>query len=247
MLVNRKIYNKLISKVGQIAILIDPDKSSSENYLANLIRKADFAQVDYFFVGGSSVSKKDFEFTLKFLNENTSIPLVIFPGANHQISHKADAILYLSLLSGRNPDFLIGQHVESAMELYKMDIEIIPTAYILIDGGKTSAVAYISQTTPIPRDKVSIARNTALAGFLQGKKIVFFDAGSGADFSVPVEIIQEMRGLEIPTIVGGGVKDIETIEKFKENGANVIVIGNYIEENLDFLIDIKDFMLSNSK
>ncbi len=247
MLVNRKIYNKLISKVGQIAILIDPDKSSSENYLANLIRKADFAQIDYFFVGGSSVSKKDFEFTLKFLNENTSIPLVIFPGANHQISHKADAILYLSLLSGRNPDFLIGQHVESAMELYKMDIEIIPTAYILIDGGKTSAVAYISQTTPIPRDKVSIARNTALAGFLQGKKIVFFDAGSGADFSVPVEIIQEMRGLEIPTIVGGGVKDIETIEKFKENGANVIVIGNYIEENLDFLIDIKDFMLSNSK
>ena len=247
MLVNRKIYNKLISKVGQIAILIDPDKSSSENYLANLIRKADFAQIDYFFVGGSSVSKKDFEFTLKFLNENTSIPLVIFPGANHQISHKADAILYLSLLSGRNPDFLIGQHVESAMELYKMDIEIIPTAYILIDGGKTSAVAYISQTTPIPRDKVSIARNTALAGFLQGKKIVFFDAGSGADFSVPVEIIQEMRGLEIPTIVGGGVKDIETIEKFKENGANVIVIGNYVEENLDFLIDIKDFMLSNSK
>ena len=247
MLVNEKIYNKLISKVGQIAILIDPDKSSSVDYLANLIRKADFAQVDYFFVGGSSVSKKDFEFTLKFLNENTSIPLVIFPGANHQISHKADAILYLSLLSGRNPDFLIGQHVESAMELYKMDIEIIPTAYILIDGGKTSAVAYISQTTPIPRDKVSIARNTALAGFLQGKKIVFFDAGSGADFSVPVEIIQEMRGLEIPTIVGGGVKDIETIEKFKENGANVIVIGNYIEENLDFLIDIKDFMLSNSK
>jgi len=246
-LVNEKIYNKLISKVGQIAILIDPDKSSSVDYLANLIRKADFAQVDYFFVGGSSVSKKDFEFTLKFLNENTSIPLVIFPGANHQISHKADAILYLSLLSGRNPDFLIGQHVESAMELYKMDIEIIPTAYILIDGGKTSAVAYISQTTPIPRDKVSIARNTALAGFLQGKKIVFFDAGSGADFSVPVEIIQEMRGLEIPTIVGGGVKDIETIEKFKENGANVIVIGNYIEENLDFLIDIKDFMLSNSK
>lgn len=247
MLVNEKIYNKLISKVGQIAILIDPDKSSSEDYLANLIRKVDFAQVDYFFVGGSSVSKKDFEFTLNFLSENTSIPLVIFPGANHQISEKADAILYLSLLSGRNPDFLIGQHVESAMELYKMDLEIIPTAYILIDGGKTSAVAYISQTTPIPRDKVSIARNTALAGFLQGKKIVFFDAGSGADHSVPIEIIHEMRNLEIPTIVGGGIKDIETIEKFKENGANVIVLGNYIEENVDFLIDIKDFLLSNSK
>lgn len=246
MLVNEKIYNKLISKVGQIAILIDPDKSSSEYYLANLIRKADFAQVDYFFVGGSSVSKKDFEFTLNFLSENTTIPIVIFPGANHQISEKADAILYLSLLSGRNPDFLIGQHVESAMELYKMDLEIIPTAYILIDGGRTSAVAYISQTTPIPRDKVSIARNTALAGFLQGKKIVFFDAGSGADYSVPIEIIQEMRNLEIPTIVGGGIKDIETIEKFKENGANVIVLGNYIEENVDFLIDIKDF-ISNSK
>lgn len=247
MLVNEKIYNKLISKVGQIAILIDPDKSSSVDYLANLIRKADFAQVDYFFIGGSSVSKKDFEFTLNFLSENTTIPIVIFPGANHQISEKADAILYLSLLSGRNPDFLIGQHVESAMELYKMDLEIIPTAYILIDGGKTSAVAYISQTTPIPRDKVSIARNTALAGFLQGKKIVFFDAGSGADYSVPIEIIQEMRNLEIPTIVGGGIKDIETIEKFKENGTNVIVLGNYIEENVDFLIDIKDFLISNSK
>lgn len=247
MLVNEKIYKKIISKVGQIAVLIDPDKSNSENYLADLIKKANFAKVDYFFIGGSSVSKKDFQFTLNFLEKHTAIPLVIFPGGNHQISEKADAILYLSLLSGRNPDFLIGQHVESAMELHKMDLEIIPTAYVLIDGGKTSAVAYISQTTPIPRDKVSIARNTALAGFLQGKKVVFFDAGSGANFNVPIEIIQEMRELEVPTIVGGGIKNIETIEKYRENGANVIVLGNYIEQNLDFLIDVKEFLLSNSK
>ena len=122
-----------------------------------------------------------------------------------------------------------------------MDIEIIPTGYILIDGGNLSTVAYVSQTTPIPRDQISIIKNTAIAGVLQGKKLLYFDAGSGAMESIPPEIIKELLFLETPMIVGGGVKSIEEIENLKSSGVNVIVIGNHIEENHDFLNEIKEY------
>ncbi len=237
-----KILNQFISEKGQIAVLIDPDKSTSELYLRDLVKKAEFAQVHYFFVGGSTVSKKDFEEVINFLSENSSIPIVIFPGSFQQISNKADAILYLSLLSGRNPDYLIGHHVQSAQELWDMNIEVIPTAYILIDGGNSSAVAYISQTSPIPSDKITIAKSTAIAGVLQGKKIVFFDAGSGAKNSISCELISQVDQLGIPLIVGGGIKTIEEILHFKNAGANVVVIGNHVEKNIDFLLDIKNYI-----
>ena len=130
-----EIYNSIASRKGQIAVLIDPDKCSDKTKLSELLKRAKFANVDFLFVGGSTVSQHDFIESIEFIKQSSSIPLVIFPGASHQISNEADALLYLSLISGRNPDFLIGHHVQSAQEVFEMDIEVIPTAYILIDGG----------------------------------------------------------------------------------------------------------------
>ena len=235
-----KILKQFSSQKGQIAILIDPDKSNKEGDLIRLIRNAEIAEIDYFFIGGSTVTKSDFEKVISILKNNTIIPLIIFPGSTHQISEKADAILYLSLISGRNPDYLIGQHVNSANELFEMDIEIMPTGYILIDGGNKSSVAYVSQTTPIPRDQTNIATKTAIAGVLQGKQIIYFDAGSGAKKTIPIEMIKNVQKLNVPIIVGVGIKKIETINEYKNSGVNVIVLGNHIENNIDFVLDLKN-------
>lgn len=241
-----KILNAFSSKYGQIAVLIDPDKVKDEVYLKALVEKALYADVDYFFVGGSTVSSSDFNFVIQKLKSITDIPVVIFPGSSQQVSGEADAILYLSLISGRNPEYLIGQHVQSAEEIIALDLEVIPTGYILIDGGKQSSVAYVSQTTPIPRDKESIAYKTALAGSLLGKSILFFDAGSGAEHSVPFSLLQKVTSsIQLPTIVGGGIRSIESIQKYTEAKANVIVIGNHIEESIDFLLDIKNYKLQS--
>ncbi len=236
------ITNRFSKRTGQIAILIDPEKSKNKVQLKELIKKAQFAKVDYLFVGGSTVSREDFVSVVSFLKENSSIPVVIFPGASHQISKDADALLYLSLISGRNPDYLIGHHVQSANEVYAMDIEVIPTAYILIDGGTKSSVAYVSQTTPIPNDKISIITNTAKAGILQGKKLLYLDAGSGAQQSVLPETVRELKQLNSPIIIGGGIRTKEQISELSVAGANVIVIGNKIEEDIDFLLDIQSFI-----
>lgn len=242
MKLNKEIFNKLNSKTGQIAVLIDPDETNTLEKLREIVEKAKFANVDYFFVGGSTVTRTDFQKTTSVLKSLTDIPLVIFPGDHQQLSNDADALLYLSLLSGRNPEYLIGQHVKSAQELIQLDLEIIPTAYILIDGGKQSTVAYVSQTTPIPRDNTQIALNTAIAGTLQGNKVVYFDAGSGAVQAVDASLIKQVKAqLETVTIVGGGVRSVEQIEALKAAGTNVIVIGNKIEEDIDFLLDIQNY------
>ncbi len=239
------IYNKFLSSRGQIAILVDPEKTNTLEQIENLTKKAAFAKIDYFFVGGSTVSRIDLEKTVHLLKQNTTIPVVLFPGGSHQLSNEADALLYLSLVSGRNPDYLITHHVNSAQEIVKMNIELIPTAYILVDGGTKSSVAYISQTTPIPREQNTIALNTALAAIFQGKKLVYFDAGSGAKELVPFEFVEQLkREIDIPIIIGGGIKSVVEIEAFKKSGVNVVVIGNHIEENIDFLLDIQNYKLS---
>ncbi|HRO75235.1 MAG TPA: geranylgeranylglyceryl/heptaprenylglyceryl phosphate synthase [Crocinitomicaceae bacterium] len=233
------IYNKLAQKKGQIAILIDPEKATDKVALLALIQKAEFAQIDFFFIGGSTVTRKETENIVSILKANTDIPLILFPGSSHQISHDADAILLLSLLSGRNADFLIGHHVLASPELHQSSLEILPTAYILIEGGTKSSVAYISQTTPIPSDQDQIALQTALAGAMQGKRIIYYDAGSGAKNTVPLHLIEQTHKAlpNCPIIVGGGIRSIQEIENF-QNDANVIVIGNHIEQNADFLLDI---------
>ncbi len=240
---SEEIYNRLREKKGQVAVLIDPDKYTNLPALKHLLQKVAFAEVDFLFVGGSTVSQQDFQLVVQAIKEHSNLPLVLFPGAAHQVSDKADALLYLSLISGRNPDYLIGHHVQSAQEVYQMDIEVIPTAYILIDGGNLSSVAYVSQTTPIPRDHHSIIMNTARAGILQGKRLVYVDAGSGAKHSIRTKTIEELSTLPVPLIVGGGIRSLEKMNALRKAGANVIVIGNKIEEDLDFLLDIRAFKL----
>lgn len=232
------LLSQISNKKNSIAVLIDPEKSDNGKQLLELLKKATFANIDYLFIGGSTVSRTEFLQTIDIIKEHSKIPLIIFPGSAEQISPKADGLLFLSLLSGRNPDFLIGHHVQSAAELFKMEIEIIPTAYILIDGGTQSSVAYISQTTPIPRDKTSIVKNTAIAGKLLGKQLIYLDAGSGAKFSIPHEIIEELNELELPIIIGGGIKTIDQVREAHEAGASIVVIGNKLEEDSDFLLDI---------
>ena len=240
MLKTNEIFNQFSARTGQVAVLIDPDKFNSEKILLPLLKKVTFAKVDYLFIGGSTVTQKAFTETVALIKKNTTIPIVLFPGAAHQISGEADALLYLSLISGRNPEYLIGQHVLSANEVYDMDIEVIPTAYILIDGGTKSSVAYVSQTTPIPNDKETIILNTAKAGILQGKKLLYLDAGSGAKNHVPSRIIDILKDLNHPIIIGGGIRSRESLKELSH--ANVLVIGNKIEEEIDFLIDVKEFI-----
>lgn len=236
------IWERFGESTGQIAVLIDPEKTNTEAELIPLIEKATFAKIDYFFVGGSTVLRKDLEKTVQILKASSTIPVVLFPGSSTQLSNDADALLFLSLVSGRNPDFLITHHVNCIEELIQMNVEVIPTAYILVDGGTKSSVAYVSQTTPIPRDQTNIGVNTALAAILQGKKLVYFDAGSGAKETVPVEFIQKLKkSIHTPIIVGGGIRTSEDLIAFKKAGANVLVIGNHLEENIDFLLDIQAF------
>lgn len=241
---SNNIYNQFKKRKGQIAVLIDPDKYTDLDQLDALLKKTTFANVDYLFIGGSTVLQEDFNTVINYIKSHSELPLIIFPGDSNQISGKADALLYLSLISGRNPDYLIGHHVQSAQEVYAMDIEVIPTAYILIDGGSLSSVAYVSQTTPIPRDQGSIILNTAKAGILQGKKLIYLDAGSGAKKSIPPTVIENLATLNSPLIVGGGIRSLEEMEQLKMAGANVIVIGNKLEEDIDFLVDIREFKLS---
>lgn len=235
------LYN-IRSKKGQIAILIDPDKSNTNESLSPIIEKAKFAGVDYFFVGGSTVSSKDFKNTIQIIKAKTEIPVVIFPGGGHMISEQADGLLFLSLISGRNSDFLIGHHVQAAQEVFEMDIDVIPTGYLLIEGGTTSSVAYVSQTSPIPAENESIIINTAKAGILSGKELIFLDAGSGASKPVPSRVVQRVADLGKPVIVGGGISKQEQLDSYKSAGANVIVIGNKLEEDIDFLLDINHYI-----
>ncbi len=240
------IYDILRRTTGQIAVLVDPDKTSRLDDLKSLVDKINRLQPAFIFVGGSTVGEKDFHFCLVNLKKLTTIPLVIFPGSFNQLSETADGILFLSLISGRNPDYLIGHQIQAAHHLKKMDVEVIPTAYLLIEGGKNSSVAYVSQTTPIPTDQSSIAVNTAIAGEMMGMKAVFLDAGSGARKSVVAEMIREVKeNITVPLIVGGGIRSIEQVKAAQNAGANVIVIGNKIEEDLDFLLDLMSITKSS--
>jgi putative glycerol-1-phosphate prenyltransferase len=237
------IYQKISERTGQIALLIDPEKTLDPLQLEELVKKAEFAGIQYFFVGGSTVLRSDIERVVAKLKKLSSIPVVLFPGASHQLSNEADALLFLNLISGRNPDFLIGHHVQCAEEVDAMDIEVIPTSYILVDGGKMSSVAYISQTTPIPRDQANIILKTALAGQLMGQQLTYLDAGSGALEHVPDSVINHLKSrVKTPIIVGGGIQNTHAMEVLSAAGANVLVVGNKIEENIDFLLDIKLFI-----
>ena len=215
---------------GAVAVaLIDPDTKNDEILLSmiNLINECDF---DIMFVGGSLISDNEFDRRLEFIKHNTNLPLVIFPGSSDQLSEHADAILYLSLISGRNPQYLIGEHVKSAPLIYNLSIETIPTAYILLESGVRSSVEVVSDTKPIPMGKHDIILAHALAGQYLGKSLIFLESGSGAKDHATCEVVSYLKPhLSIPIIVGGGVNTAESANLLVKAGADYIVTGSLIE------------------
>lgn len=227
----KEIQKKKALGVKSLAVLVDPDHSSLKNF-ERTIELANSSKVDYIFIGGSLLIQDRMDECIKFIRETSKIPIVIFPGNNYQINSNADAILLLSLISGRNPDYLIGKHVESSMRLYSSKLEIISTAYLLIDGQNSNTAAYISQTLPIPRDKSEIALATAMAGQMLNMQLLYLDAGSGAKNPVPVAMIEKLQSfIDNPIIIGGGIRDEETVYQIFHAGADLVVIGNALEQN----------------
>lgn len=232
-----KIYSNLTEstrkKRKQIALLLDPDKLTS-SHLDSLSELANINQVDYIFVGGSLITHHDFNGVVGAIKDLFSMPVVIFPGSNLHISDHADAILLLSLISGRNPELLIGNHVIAAPLLKNASLEIISTGYMLVESGRITSVQYISNTMPIPRNKTDIAVCTAMAGEMLGMKTIYVDAGSGAGQTVPAEMIKNIKhNLNVPLIVGGGITQPVYAQSIWEAGADVIVIGTATEDKPD--------------
>lgn len=237
------IYNEFLLKkqksIKSLAVLVDPDKAANKEHLKKLCNKANNGLIDYFFVGGSLLTTNNLDFVISYLKINSEIPVLLFPGNTMQINLKADGILLLSLTSGRNADLLIGKHVEVAPLLYNSSLEIISTAYILVENGKSSSVSYISNTTPIPRDKPEIATSTAMAGEMLGLKTIYLEAGSGAINSIPFEMIKMVSNkTNAPLIVGGGIRNFETAKEIYNVGADIIVVGTKIEEDNSFINDL---------
>lgn len=219
------------------ALLIDPDKSDLA-YLQYCVEMAVKNKARMILVGGSLVFNA-LDPVFDRLRSLTDLPLVLFPGSTLQLSSKADAILFLTLISGRNPDYLIGNHVIAAPFLQKSELEVIPTGYILVDGGRATTVEYISQTRPIPANKPELAVATALAGEMLGQRIIYMDSGSGAEYTVPVDMIKAVAAnISVPLIIGGGIRSGEDALAMFRSGADLIVIGNKAEENPDFLNEI---------
>ncbi len=219
------------------AVLIDPDKVKPDE-LERLVYQANEVKVDYFFIGGSLVMENQLDLCLEIISRNCDIPTILFPGSILQINRRARAILLLSLLSGRNPEFLIGQHVVAAPYLRESGLEVMPTAYLLIDGGRPTTASYISNTLPIPADKPDIAACTAMAGEMLGFRLVYLDAGSGAQNKVSDATIRAVRAaVKLPLIVGGGLRNPKQAGASLKAGADLLVIGSAIEKKPDLLLD----------
>jgi putative glycerol-1-phosphate prenyltransferase len=222
----------------QFAVLIDPDKYSSES-LSGVVTLAVKAGIDYFFIGGSLLVRDNQSQVITYIKENTDIPVVLFPGNNLQLNNSADGILLLSLISGRNPEMLIGRHVISAPYLKASRLEIISTGYLLIESGLTTTVAYMSNTTPIPSNKSEIAVCTAMAGEMLGMKLIYLDAGSGGTNPVPVSMISKVKkAIGIPLIIGGGITSPALAKSAFDAGADIIVVGNAIENDPELITRI---------
>lgn len=237
----QNIYNEILQskkeKKKLLAILLDPDKISKDS-LQTIIPKINQSPATHIFIGGSLVLTNTIDGIIRELKQKTTLPVLLFPGNPSQISIEAHGILFLTLLSGRNPDFLIEHQVKAAPILKKTNLEIISTGYILIDGGNQTAVASVSKTIPLPRHNSDIAVATALAGEFLGNKLIYLEAGSGAKLSVPLETISLVsKNIEIPLIVGGGIKDIQGIEDAYAAGADLVVIGTAFENDSNFFIN----------
>lgn len=239
-----KIYRKIVENKSkghkQLAVLVDPDKVS-DRQAEKLARLANECKVDFIFIGGSLLTNSNLGNCISRIKENCDIPVILFPGNSSQIEGNADALLFLSLISGRNPELLIGKHVASAPIIREKKIEAISTGYMLIESGNITTALYMSNTLPIPADKNDIAACTAMAGEMLGLKMIFMDAGSGAHHPVSEEMIAAVRSsIEIPLIVGGGIRNPEKAYLNCKAGADMIVIGNLLEKNPELMAEFSE-------
>lgn len=215
-----------------LAVLIDPDRAGDERHLERTVQNACMAKADLLFVGGSLMATNGFDACVRLVKELSDRPVVLFPGSPAQLSGHADAVLFLSLISGRNPELLIGHHVTAAPRVRALGIEAIPTGYMLVDGGRMTTAHYVSQTSPIPHDKPGIAGATALAGSLLGLRTMYMDTGSGAKRTVSEAMVSVVRScVDAPIIVGGGIRDGATARALCSAGADVVVVGTAVEED----------------
>lgn len=238
------IYQDILSHSQQgqkqLAVLIDPDKLTNKE-VENIAIIAAESGVDYFFVGGSLLVNNDLDHCIKTLKTNSRIPVILFPGNTMQISLNADALLFLSLISGRNAEMLIGRHVIAAPYLKASPLEVISCGYLLIENGKTTAVQYMSNTTPIPSDKMDIAICTAMAGEMLGLKLIYLEAGSGAEHPVPLAMINQVKqNTGIPLLTGGGIRTPEKAKEAALAGADIIVIGTAFEKNPGLIAEMAE-------
>lgn len=236
------IYNSLCERKSSgkksFAVLIDPDKVNDEK-MHHLVELSVNAGIDYFLVGGSLVISNYLDECVRIVKTNCSLPVILFPGSPSQISRYADSLLYLSLISGRNPELLIGQHVVSAPVIKQSGLEIMSTGYMVIDGGAPTTVSYISNATPLPADKNEIAMCTAMAGEMLGMKLIYMDAGSGAKRPISESMIEKVSNcISVPLIVGGGISDPEKAYLNCKAGADVIVVGNAIEKDERLIMEM---------
>ncbi len=238
------LYQQLTERKEQgrksFSVLIDPDKVDFPA-IEQLVSLAVTAKVDYFFVGGSLVMADNLDEYIQLIKSSCNIPVILFPGSPSQLSKYADALLYLSLISGRNAELLIGQHVISAPFVKHSGLEIMPTGYMVIDGGAPTTVSYISNASPIPADKNEIAMCTAMAGEMLGMKLIYMDAGSGAKRPISEHMIEKVaKHIEVPLIIGGGITDPEKAYRNCKAGADIIVVGNAIEKDPSLIIEMSN-------
>lgn len=240
MKVQDNIYKSISEKGAAYLVLIDPDDISGER-LVNFVRHCEKSGVDGFLIGGSLMMSNNLDDVLEIVSSVSSLPTILFPGSVSQISSKADAILFISLVSGRNAEHLIGTHVIAAPIVKKSGIEPISTGYMLVESGSKTTAEYMSGSSPIPRNKPEIAAATALAAEYLGMNFVYLEGGSGAEKSVPNEMIKMVSSsLSIPVIVGGGIRDSKTAREKVESGASVVITGNFFEDNSNWHL-VKEF------
>ncbi|MFY7888700.1 MAG: geranylgeranylglyceryl/heptaprenylglyceryl phosphate synthase [Spirosomataceae bacterium] len=239
-------WNVKTTQKKAFAILIDPDGLTEER-LSSLLTLCKGNKIDYFFVGGSLITNDVMDQTIRMIKNETTVPVILFPGNSLHISSLADGILFLSLISGRNAEFLIGQQVVAAPVLKASGLEIMPTGYMLIDGGRPTTVSYMSNTNPIPHNKPAIAACTAMAGEMLGLKVMYLDAGSGAENSVSPAMVSAVRqAVDTPIIVGGGIDSSEKVKELLEAGADIVVVGNGIEKDMSLIKEIAQVVESFS-
>ncbi|MFD2543223.1 geranylgeranylglyceryl/heptaprenylglyceryl phosphate synthase [Lacinutrix gracilariae] len=243
-MVNQKVtYSTILESISKekkgLAVLIDPDKTKPEG-LSSFMHKLNNSIATHIFIGGSTVEADATENLVLEIKKQTQLPIVLFPGDVSQITNHANAILYLSLLSGRNPEYLIGQHIASVSKLKNTNLEVIPTGYLLIESGKETAVQRVTQTQPMPINNIQAIVDTAKAGELLGMKLMYLEAGSGAIHAVSSSIIQAVKEeLKIPVLVGGGIRSKQQIDAAYQAGADVVVIGTAFEEDASFFNELK--------